>query len=35
MFSSKELIIRLDSKDSSADHIVFNRTVSLKDSFKK
>ena len=25
----------LDSKDSSADHIVFNRSVSLKDSFKK
>ena len=25
----------LDCKDSSADHIVFNRTVSLKDSFKK
>ena len=25
----------LDCKDSTADHIVFNRTVSLKDSFKK
>ncbi len=25
----------LDSKDSHADHIVFNRSVSLKDSFKK
>ena len=23
-----------DSKDSSADHLVFNRSVSLKDSFK-
>ena len=25
----------LDSKDSSPDHMVFNRSVSLKDSFKK
>jgi glutaminyl-tRNA synthetase len=25
----------LDNKDSTADHIVFNRSVSLKDSFKK
>ncbi|MDE7245815.1 MAG: glutamine--tRNA ligase/YqeY domain fusion protein [Oscillospiraceae bacterium] len=25
----------LDSKDSSPDHLVFNRSVSLKDSFKK
>ena len=23
-----------DNKDSSADHLVFNRSVSLKDSFK-
>ena len=25
----------LDNKDSSADHLVFNRSVSLKDGFKK
>ena len=25
----------LDNRDSSADHLVFNRSVSLKDSFKK
>ena len=25
----------LDSRDSSAEHLVFNRSVSLKDSFKK
>jgi glutaminyl-tRNA synthetase len=25
----------LDSKDSSPEHLVFNRSVSLKDSFKK
>ena len=25
----------VDSKDSTADHLVFNRSVSLKDSFKK
>ena len=25
----------LDNKDSSADHLVFNRSVSLRDSFKK
>ena len=25
----------LDSKDSSPEHMVFNRSVSLKDSFKK
>ena len=25
----------LDSKDSRPDHLVFNRSVSLKDSFKK
>ena len=25
----------LDNKDSSAEHIVFNRSVSLKDSFKR
>ena len=25
----------LDCKDSTPEHIVFNRTVSLKDSFKK
>ena len=24
----------VDNKDSSADHLVFNRSVSLKDSFK-
>ncbi len=24
-----------DSKDSKSEHLVFNRTVSLKDSFKK
>ena len=24
-----------DSKDASPDHLVFNRSVSLKDSFKK
>ena len=25
----------LDNRDSSAEHMVFNRSVSLKDSFKK
>ena len=25
----------LDNRDSAADHMVFNRSVSLKDSFKK
>ena len=25
----------LDNRDSTADHMVFNRSVSLKDSFKK
>ena len=25
----------MDNRDSSADHLVFNRSVSLKDSFKK
>ncbi|MBR4869368.1 MAG: hypothetical protein IKU12_01155, partial [Oscillospiraceae bacterium] len=25
----------MDNKDCSADHLVFNRSVSLKDSFKK
>ena len=25
----------LDNRDSSAEHLVFNRSVSLKDSFKK
>ena len=25
----------LDSRDSSPEHLVFNRSVSLKDSFKK
>ena len=25
----------LDSKDSSPEHLVFNRSVSLKDGFKK
>ena len=25
----------LDNRDSSADHLVFNRSVELKDSFKK
>ena len=25
----------LDNRDSTAEHLVFNRSVSLKDSFKK
>ena len=28
-------LVSLDSVDSTPDHLVFNRSVSLKDSFKK